>query len=172
MRALTFEAVIAMPRAAVWAKLRDLRSARHYVHGVTNIELNTPQREGVGASRKVFRQGRPPVDETVVVWEDGRRIALNIHDGERPPGPFKWAKFQYVIEDAPNGQTRVIGTFSYEMAWGLFGRIFDAFAVRPAIARTQATLGENMKTFYETGQSPVRPTGKGIPRETGRATNG
>lgn len=39
------------------------------------------------------------------------------------------------------------------MAWGFFGRMLDALAVRPAIARTHATLGENMKKFYETDQA-------------------
>jgi len=153
MGALTFEAVIAMSRVDVWTRLRDLRTARHYVTGVTAIELNTAQREGVGASRKVFMKGRPPVDETVIAWEDGRAITMKIHNGDRAPAPFKWAKFQYVIEDAPGGQTRVLGTFSYEMAWGFFGRMFDALAVRPAIARTHAVLGANMKEFYETGQA-------------------
>lgn len=108
MGALTFEAVIAMPRADVWAKLRDLQMARHYVKGVTAIELNTSQREGVGASRKVFMKDRPPVDETVIAWEDGRGITLKIHNGDKAPAPFKWAKFQYVIEDGPSGKTRVL----------------------------------------------------------------
>ena len=155
MGAVTFEAVIALPRAAVWDKLRDLRTARHYVTGVTAIELSTAQREGVGASRKVFMKGRAPVDETVVAWEDGRGMTMKIHNGEQPPAPFRWAKFQYAIEDAPGGRTRVLGTFSYEMAWGLFGRMFDALAVRPASARSHATLGANMKKYYET--DPVIP---------------
>lgn len=159
MGALTFEAVIAMPRVHVWAKLRDLRMARHYVASVTDIELNSSQREGVGASRKVFMKGRAPVDETVIAWEDGRSMTLNIHNGAAPPpGPFKWATFQYVLEDAPGGHTRVLGTFAYEMTWGIFGRMFDALVVRPAIARSHATLGENMKKFYETGL-PTNATG-------------
>jgi hypothetical protein len=152
MGAITFEAVIAMPRAHVWAKLRDLQMARHYVAGVTNIELNSAQREGVGASRKVFMQGRQPVDETVIAWQEGRGMTLKIHNGAAAPGPFKWATFQYALEEQPSGHTRVQGTFAYEMAGGIFGRLFDALALRRAIARSHAKLGENMKRFYETGQ--------------------
>jgi hypothetical protein len=152
MGALTFEAVIAMPRAHVWAKLRDLRMARHYVNGVTNIELNSAQHEGVGASRKVFMKGRDPVDETVIAWDEGRGMTFKLHQGTVAPAPFKWATFQYAIDEAPSGHTRVAGTLAYEMAGGIFGRMFDALALRRAIARSHATLGQNMKRFYETGQ--------------------
>ena len=152
MGEVSSEAVIAMSRAEVWIKLRDLRMARHYVPGVTAIEFSTSQQEGVGASRKVFMKGRAPVDETAIAWEDGSGFTLKIHNGDQAPAPFKWATFQYLIEDAPGGQTRFRGIFTYEMALGLVGRMLDVLVVGPAVRRTQAALGPNMKKFYETGQ--------------------
>ena len=151
MGAVSSEAVIALPRAEVWAKLRDLRMARHYVGGVIAIEFNAGPREGIGASRRVFMKGRA-VDETAIAWEEGRGFTLKIHNGEARPAPFKWATFRYVIEDAPGAQTRFHGTFAYEMAGGLFGWLLEMLVVRPALKRSQALLGPNMKKFYETGQ--------------------
>jgi Polyketide cyclase / dehydrase and lipid transport len=156
MGEVTFEIVIAMPRTAVWAKLRDLRSARHYVPGVTAIELNTSRREGVGASRKVFMAKRRPMDETAIAWEDERGYTLKIHDGEKPPAPFKSATFQYLLDDAPGAQTRVRGTFAYEMS-GLFGWLLEVFVLKRALARSNATVAANMKSYYETEAHPVRP---------------
>lgn len=152
MTELSFEAVIARSRAEVWDQLRDLRVARHYVPGVTAIELNSAQREGIGASRKVFTKKRAPVDETAIAWEEGCGYTLKIHNGDTPAAPFKWATFQYAIEDAPGGQTLMRGTFSYEMAGGLFGRILNALIVRRAIERTNIALKANTKKFYETGE--------------------
>jgi carbon monoxide dehydrogenase subunit G len=157
MSEVKFEVVIALPRSEVWEKLRDLRTARHYVPGVTAIEMNTSQHEGVGASRKVFMKGRAPVDETAVVWEDGDGFTLKIHNGEKAPAPFKWATYRYSIADAPNGQTRVRGTFTYEMAGGLFGRILEALVVKRAVERSSAAVAANMKAFYETGRA-ANPT--------------
>ena len=151
MRALVFETIIARPRTAVWAQLRDLRAARHYVPGVTAIEYNSAQHEGVGASRKVCRIKRPPVDETAIAWEDGKGFTLRIHDGGNAPAPFKWATFEYQLYDAPGGQTIVRGTFSYEMALGLFGPIVDALLVRPSIKRSNLAVSANMKKYCETG---------------------
>jgi carbon monoxide dehydrogenase subunit G len=153
MSEVKFEAVIALPRSEVWERLRDLRTARHYVPGVSAIEMNTSQREGIGASRKVFMKGREPVDETAVVWEDGAGFTLKIHNGDKAPAPFKWATYRYLIEDAPNGQTRVRGTFAYEMAGGVFGRILEVLVIKRALERSNAAVAANMKAFYETGQA-------------------
>jgi polyketide cyclase/dehydrase/lipid transport protein len=152
MGEVTFDIIIAMSRADAWEKLRDLRCARHYVPGVTAIEMNTAQREGVGASRKVFMKNRSPVDETAIAWEDQHGYTLNLHNGDKPPTPFKRATFQYLLEDAPGAQTRVRGTFSYEMAPGLLGRMLEALVLRRALKRSNTAVAANMKRFYETGQ--------------------
>ena len=152
MGEVTFDIIIAMSRTDAWEKLRDLRSARHYVPGVTAIEMNTAQREGVGASRKVFMKNRSPVDETAIAWEDLRGYTLNLHNGDKPLAPFKRATFQYLLEDAPGAQTRVRGTFSYEMAQGLLGRMLEALVLRRALKRSNTAVAANMKRFYETGQ--------------------
>jgi carbon monoxide dehydrogenase subunit G len=156
MPELVFETTIARPRAEVWEQLRDLRVARHYVPGVTAIEYNSSQRDGVGTSRKVFMKKRAPVDETAVVWEDGSGFTLKIHNGDEPPAPFKWATFQYEIRDAPGGHTAVRFAFAYEMAMGLFGRILDKLIVRRSIERSNVAVAANMKKYYETGQ-PANP---------------
>ena len=153
MPQLVVETVIARPRAEVWSQLRDLRVARHYVPGVTAIEHNSSQREGVGASRKVFMKKRAPVDETAVVWEEGKGFTLRIHNGEAAPAPFKWATFEYAISDAPRSQTSVRLVFTYEMAMGVLGRLMDVLLIRPSIRRSNLAVAANMKRFYETGEA-------------------
>ncbi len=99
---------------------------------------------------------RAPVDETAVAWEDGHGFTLKIHDGDKPAAPFKWATYQYRIDDAPGGHTAVRMVFAYEMGLGLFGRILDRLVVRPSIERSNVAVAANMKTYYETGQ-PANP---------------
>ena len=127
------ETQLAMPRAQAWAKLRDLLLAQQYVPGVTRIEITTPQREGMGASRRVFCKGRPPVDETVIAWEDGHGFTVKLHNGDQPPKPFKQAQFVYRLDDAPgggdlhvDGYTFEIGEFGYDLYTGPgFKGVFD-----------------------------------------------
>jgi hypothetical protein len=152
MNQVVMETSIALPRAAVWDKMRDLRLPRFYVSGVTSIEFNPGPHEGVGASRKVSMTRQSSVDETVIAWEEGRCFTLKIHNGEKQVAPFKSATIQYAIDDAPGEHTRFRATFAYEMAGGMFGRILDVCLVRPGLRRRDATLGPNMKRYYETGQ--------------------
>jgi hypothetical protein len=70
MNQISAETQLAMPRAEAWAKLRDLTLAQYCVPGVLRIEITTARREGVGASRRAHCKGCPPVDETVILWED------------------------------------------------------------------------------------------------------
>ena len=116
------------------------------------LALVAARNEGVGASRRVLMTRQAPVDETVVEWLEGSSFTLKIHNGEKQVAPFKSATIQYAIEDAPDGQTRFKGTFAYEMAGGLLGGLLDVCLVRPGLKSRNATLGPNMKVFYETGK--------------------
>lgn len=146
------EALIAKSREQVWAQLRDLRIARHYVTGASAIDYNAGPRGGLGASRRVHLRKGGYVDETVVTWQEGRGFTLNLHVCEQAPKPFKWAKFQYELTDAPNGQSLLRGVFSYEVGGGLIGRVFDSLLLRRAIQSSHAALGSRMQKFYERGE--------------------
>src|ERR1700722_10002762 len=102
---VTYEVHIDLPRAKVWEGLRDLSRAPRYVPNLTGVELTTDQREGVGASRRVFQVKGKPLDETVEEWEDGFGFKLRLHNGDKPPAPFPEAWFDYRIADAPDGGT-------------------------------------------------------------------
>jgi len=153
MNQISATAQLAMPRAEAWAKLRDLKLGQYYVPRVTRIEITTPQREGVGASRRAFCKGRPPVDETVVLWEEGRGFTVKLHNGDKPPAPFKQAQFTYWLDDAPGGQTRISTTIAYEMPFGIVGRLLDALLLRRLMRTTVNTIARGLKQFYETGKS-------------------
>jgi hypothetical protein len=107
----------------------------------------------VGASRKVFCKGRPPVDETVIAWEDGHGFTVKLHKGDQPPAPFKQAQFVYRLDDAPGGLTRVTTTLIYELPFGALGLILDALLMRRVGRSTVDAIARGLKQFYETGKS-------------------
>ena len=150
MRPVSAQALVAIARADAWERLQDLMLARHYVPGVTDIEITTPNRTGVGASRKVFVKGRPPIDETVIAWEEGHGFTIRLHHGDKPPSPFSQAQFVYRLDDAPDGRTRVTTTLAYELPRGALGRLLDALLMRHISAHMVRTIARNMKQLYET----------------------
>ncbi len=145
------EADMSMPQA--WDKLRDLSMPHNYVQGLTKTEMTTELREGVGASRQVFSKSRPPVDETVVVWDEGHGFLLKLHYGDNDAqGPFKRSFFSYAIEHAGD-KTVLKNTMQYEMKWGLFGTILDKLFLRKVYRAVVRDVVIAQKAFYESGEA-------------------
>jgi uncharacterized protein YndB with AHSA1/START domain len=149
---VTYEVHIAVPRADVWAGLRDLSRAPRYVPNLTGSEFTTDQHEGVGTSRRVFQVKGQPLDETVVEWDDGYGFKLRLHNGDKPPAPFKEGWFDYRIADAPDGGTYFRPALIYSIGGGIFGTLMDVLLVRGFARKNLRAVGENFKRHYETGE--------------------
>jgi len=149
---VTYEVPVNLPRAKVWEGLRDLSRAPLYVPNLTGVEFTTAKRDGVGASRRVFQKNGKPLDETVESWDDGYGFLLRLHNGDKPPAPFKQAWFDYRIADAPNGMTIFKPSLRYVMPLGPFGAILNALVVKKFALGNVRQVAENFKRHYETGE--------------------
>jgi hypothetical protein len=152
----TAEILVALPRAQVWERLRDLGIAHYYVPGLTDTRFTTAQREGVGTSRKVYQKGMAPMDETVVEWREGYGFVLRLHNGDKAPLIFKQAYFSYAIEDAGPQQTRFRPALIYTLRWGACGRLLDRLFINRSSGAMLRKLARSFKQFYETGK-PSNP---------------
>lgn len=142
--------IIDMPRARAWDKLRDISLAHHYVPGIVRTEIVTEQREGVGASRYVYRNERTWIQETVTEWHEGEGFVIRLHRGEKPAPPFRNAWFRYHLEDNGPEQTRFTPSMTYEMPWGGLGRWLEKRMVG-IVESTIRDVAIAMKLYYETG---------------------
>jgi hypothetical protein len=149
---VTFEIPVNVPRAEAWEKLRDLTRGPLYVPGLTDGEITTAQKDGVGASRRVFQKNGKPMDETVESWDEGYGFLLRLHMGDKPPAPFKRAWFDYRIADGPGGTTIFKPFLRYEMPWGPLGAILNALVVKRFALGNLRKVAENFKRHYETGE--------------------
>ncbi len=154
------EVRIKMPVDQVWERMRDLSLAPRYVPGLTGCRFNTEQKEGVGASRRVFQQRGPAMDETVVEWNEGRGFTIRLHKGAGAPPMFKEAVFVYSIEDAGNGETLFKPAMVYTMPWGGVGSMLDKLLLNRVIRGIVLKVGLGLKRFYETGV-PSNPAYRG-----------
>lgn len=151
------EVLVNMPRDKVWQRLRDLTIAHYYVPGLKDCRMTTEQKEGVGASRKVYTTSGMVMDETVVEWNEGTGFIIRLHNGDGPPPPiFTQARFHYRIEDAPNGQTLFRPAMTYTIKFGILGRLLDKLLLNMIIRSTMKKVGLGLKQFYETGK-PSNP---------------
>ncbi|MEM9254988.1 MAG: SRPBCC family protein [Pseudomonadota bacterium] len=145
------QAIIQLPRDEAWEKLRDISLAHHYVPGIVATEIVTEQKEGVGASRYVYRSPKSYLQETVVEWTPGEGFLIKLHKGDKPAPPFKQASFRYLLSDATSGATLFTPTLRYELPGGAIGRWLEQ-RMRGFVSKTMADVAIAMKLYYETGK--------------------
>ena len=143
--------VIELPRSQAWEKLRDISQAHLYVPGIVDTKIVSDNKEGVGASRYVYRKPGSYIQETVEEWQEGRGFLIRLHRGDRPAAPFKTASFRYELEDEGPDRTRLTTTMHFEMPWGAFGALLEKL-MSGVVEKTVADVALSLKLFYERGE--------------------
>jgi len=138
--------------ADVWAKLSDLSVAHYYVPGLTGTEITTELTQGVGASRKVLSK-RPPMDETVLEWNEESSIFLRLHYGKQFAwGPFKEAYFRYSIRPDGSGATLLENSMRFELKGGAITNTLFGALMGKAFSSTLLDVTVAQRLYYETGE--------------------
>ncbi len=148
---------VPMPIERAWERFRDLTLAKDYVPGLTDTVITTEAKEGVGASRIVSHRQFGDMNETVVVWDEGRGMTIRLHKGDGPARPFREAHFRYEFRECGDpAACEIHTTMTYTLPWGLLGRLLDWLLLRRLFRRnvldTAVCLAENYRTL-----APVDP---------------
>jgi len=134
-----------------WEKMRDISKAHLYVPGLNNTKITTTQKEGVGASRRVYGK-HGVMDETITEWKDGKGFTIRLHKGDKPAIPFKEAHFTYRIDKVDDKRCKLTTTMIYEMPWGGFGKLLNSLIFGRVVYRNVRDVVLSMKNYYETNQ--------------------
>lgn len=125
MTTLHNEIHIDAPPEAVWKVLSTLDRLAEYDPGVRESSYTTEQRTGVGAARRNEVPGGF-FEDVVTVWEENRLLDLEL---TACSFPVRSLQHRYTLE-AIEGGTVVRQVQTYEMKWGLLGRLLDAVMIR------------------------------------------
>ena len=107
-RHLTVQRRMAASTGSVWTLFADFPNLATHWNGLRSTRAIGDQTSGVGARRHVELKPIGSMDETVTVWEEGRRI-----DTENHPSllvPFNRAETTFRLE--PDGEG-TLATFDY-----------------------------------------------------------
>ena len=147
--------IIDVPKDKAWDRLRDLSLAHYYVPGIVRTEITTDQKQGVGASRKVFQAKGGYLDETVTEWDEGSGFRIRLHKGPKDT-PFKNAYFRYQLDSTADNKTRFTATMGYTPPLGAIGSVIDTLLLNRIISSVIRDIALSMKVFYETGKPTTK----------------
>ena len=118
-RHLRLQRRMAAPTSSVWALFADFPNLASHWRGLRATRAIGDQTSGVGARRRVDLKPIGSMDETVTVWEDGRRI-----DTQNQPSasvPIKLAESTLTLE--PDDGTLATFDYRYIPRGGRLGRL-------------------------------------------------
>jgi carbon monoxide dehydrogenase subunit G len=119
-RHIMVEHRIPAPTSAVWAVLADFPNLARHWKGLRSTTAIGEQTSGVGARRRVELKPIGSMDETVTLWQEGRRI-----DTQNQPStfvPFAHAESSLTLEPDDDG-TLAAFDYRYQPRGGPIGRI-------------------------------------------------
>ncbi len=119
-RHISVQRRMSAPTDSVWALFADFPNLASHWSGLRETRAIGDQTSGVGARRRVQLKPMGGMDETVTVWEKGRRI-----DTQNQPTasvPFKQAETSLTLEPAGGG-TLARFDYRYEPRGGPLGRL-------------------------------------------------
>jgi hypothetical protein len=130
-RHITVQRRMSSSTGSVWALFADFPNLASHWRGLRATRAIGDQTSGVGARRHVELKPIGSMDETVTVWEDGRRIDTR----NRPSAsvPFKHAETCLTLESDADG---TLATFDYRYTprGGPLGRLTGPLIDRMLIA--------------------------------------
>ncbi|MEM7029202.1 MAG: SRPBCC family protein [Chloroflexota bacterium] len=143
----TFEVTttIDAPPDKVWQALADIGNIHQWNPGVVDSHVNTEQMAGVGAGRHCNLGGKNYLDETVVAWEDEKRLTMRIIGTNMP---FKSADIRFTLLPQ-NEATEVTVSPIYELKFGILGQMMDAVFVHRTYKKGMGDLLDGLKQFVE-----------------------
>jgi len=137
---------MAASTGSLWAVFADFPNLASHWKGLRATRAIGDQTSGVGARRRVVLKPIGSMDETVTVWEEGRRL-----DTQNQPSasvPFKRAESTLTLESDADG---TLATFDYRfvprggplglLSGPLIGRMLTATFTDMLAATDEAALG-------------------------------
>jgi hypothetical protein len=127
-RVVRVERSIPVASSDVWAVLADLPNHASWRDDVNVSRMLSEATSGVGARRHLDLAPVGGLDETVLDWEEGRRMVVAVDNATVVP--VKSGEATLVVNREGDDESKVTWEFRYVPKGGPFGRVVGAVADR------------------------------------------
>ncbi|MBL4660806.1 MAG: SRPBCC family protein [Alcanivoracaceae bacterium] len=136
----------------VWEILKDFNNVYTWAPGVKeSYGLNNKYQE-VGAGRHCKLEGFGEIDEYIQQWDEGSGFVYDV----TPLGPLTNVYSSWYLSSVNKSMTTLKVTLSYDIRFGLFGKIMHKLIMRKKLNEALPQTLESVKKRVETGEM-IRP---------------
>jgi hypothetical protein len=139
-------------QSKVWNVLQDFSNVYLWAPSVTESHALGNKTIGVGAGRHCKLDGFGEIDEYITTWQEGTGFVYNV----TPLGPLDNAHSSWWLSANDEHNTRLKVVFSYDIRFGLFGRIMHKLIMRSKLEKSLPETLKAVKNRVE-NNATVRP---------------
>jgi hypothetical protein len=135
-----------------WEVLEDFNNVYTWAPGVTESHGIGKGAKQIGAGRHCKLDGFGEIDEIITHWQEGTGFVYDVS----PLGPLHNAFSSWWLTPKDATSTRLEVVFSYNIRFGLFGKIMHKLIMRGKLEKSLPETLQSVKKRIETGES-IRP---------------
>lgn len=141
--------IINTPTAVVWNVLKDFGNVSDWAPSVTKSYYLNAKTSGVGTGRHCDIEGFGSIQEYVTDWQEGKGFTYSV----TPLGPLAESNSSWWLSRIDDQTTELQVTFSYDIRFGLLGKILHKFIMRKkleqSLPETVAATKKHVEANYK-----------------------
>ncbi|KJD31196.1 hypothetical protein PW52_16775 [Tamlana sedimentorum] len=145
---ITSEVEINASREKVWKVLSLIGEIEKFHPLVKKSEAISHIKSGLGAKRHCELLPMGQMEEEVVEWREGKSFVLEVVGGKMLP-PYRFMKGRIDLVELDE-KTKVTFLFSYQLKYGILGRMMNALVIRPQFKKAPPKYVNGLKEYVET----------------------
>ncbi len=133
----------------LWNIISDVGGVYKYHPLVNNSPVLSTNSSGIGATRRCEFYDGTSIVEKIVGLKEGEEMKVTLSEFSLP---LKSAEATMRLEKASDKSTYVTIQMSFEMKYGVFGKLMGFFAIRPVMKMTFSKVLKGLNDHATTGQ--------------------
>lgn len=145
------ERVIDLPVDRAWEIVSDFSHVYHVHPLVETVDQVTPEQDrGVGAIRQCNMYDGHKAVEKIVEWDEANHTyTIHLIDTDLP---MKSVKATLTVEDAGNGQSKLLAHMDLKAKFGILGKIMERLVMKPQLGGAIGNLFAGVEEYSKTGK--------------------
>lgn len=144
---ITSKELINASKEKVWDALKMIGEIEKFHPLVKKSHTTTDLPGGMGAKRHCTLLPMGQMEEEVVLWNEETSFEMVVVGGKMLP-PYRFMKGRVDLAEL-EGKTELTFAFSYQLKFGVFGRLMDSFLIRPQFKKGPPQYVTGLKNFVE-----------------------
>jgi ribosome-associated toxin RatA of RatAB toxin-antitoxin module len=149
MNQVSATTVVRSPIARVWETIADVGSIADWHPGVERSPVLSPNRTGLGATRRVELYNGSTAVEEVTSQDEGRSVTVLMSEHTMP---MKYAAATFEVKADGDDRTLVTFSMDYEMKYGPVGWLINALMLRGILNKLFPSVLDGLDHHLLTGE--------------------